>query len=145
MILMNMATIAAKPSVPPRNMWCCYHGCIKHMWQVRLSNFRSPDPSRSGVTALPVVSGRRGRKSCQWRLCITSGLPLCCGWQGTSTALGTLSHCLRVAPIYAWLWWPSKDCPSQGNWCFPYLLAISHGFHPKPGLGQLSKDCYAYA
>lgn len=130
---------------PPHCKWCCYYGYIKCTWQTWLSDFRSPDPPHSSVTALPVVPGGGGTKACQWRLYIILGLAPCCSWQGTSTAPGIFSHHFRVALIYSWLLWSSKGCPSQGTRRFLYFLAISHGFHPKPSLGQRSKYCCAYA
>lgn len=82
---------------------------------------------------LDVVLGRGGTKVCQGRFLFTSELSPCCSWQGTSAVPGILSHHL------GWLWFmpgssgPPRAVPSSD---IPYLLAISHSFHPSLLLGR---------
>lgn len=107
--------------------------------------FREPRPTTLQRDGAAGCARQRRDEALPMEALYHLGAALCCSWQGTSAAPGILSRCLRAALIYAWLPWPAKGCPSQGNGCFPYLLAVSHRFHPKPGLGQQNKDCYAYA
>lgn len=90
-------------------------------------------PNSSVVGSCMLCQAEEGWKVCQGRFHFTSELSPCCSWQGTSAAPGILPH------HSGWLWFmpgssgPPRAVPYRD---IPYLLAISHDFHPSLVLGR---------